>query len=316
LKGWIYFIGGRAMLMQDVLRLTDRFLDWRNPDAIDRQERLIQCLALVGIVHALLTIGFNQLQELEKRYHRAHALPELHFEFTMLPPPAQPKPAETAPPPTSISEGEMDIGGKQAAAPSSQSAKVPSVNADTRIAEVPHVVTTHRVPLPQEAPTATAPPAVPQPVKPTTTASETAGSPITDGVAAAPTGEGVDGDGKGHGATVGDGKLNADAGGEVISTRTEHAVAKGNIRPYHLAMLKQVAQTWRPIKRVETVTVVLTIAKDGTLLSSEVLDASTKKAAANALKALADIQFAPLPDWFRGEELAFKITLSAEDGVQ
>jgi TonB family protein len=91
----------------------------------------------------------------------------------------------------------------------------------------------------------------------------------------------------------------------------------GNIAPYRKALLLKLAQNWRPQKNTANLVVLLTIAKDGSLLGSEIFQSSgNRKADREALAACQAVEYEPLPDWYKGEQLQFKIELSKVEALQ
>jgi TonB family protein len=111
---------------------------------------------------------------------------------------------------------------------------------------------------------------------------------------------------------IGAGTGEGPAGG-MIATRlpASIAISKGNIAPYRKKILTLIAQNWHPLKACGELVVLLNIARDGELLSAEIFQSSgNKKIDASALEAARITQYDPLPDWYKGENLNFKVELS------
>jgi TonB family protein len=102
--------------------------------------------------------------------------------------------------------------------------------------------------------------------------------------------------------------------GGVIATRLPigTTVSRGNIAPYRKDMLERIAQNWHP-RRTTDLIVVVTIAKDGSVVGCEIFQSSgDKKIDKEAVAIIEAMEFAPLPDFFKGEQLPFKIELNKE----
>lgn len=82
----------------------------------------------------------------------------------------------------------------------------------------------------------------------------------------------------------------------------------GNISPYRKDMLARIKAHYHPTKEAPNSVVLVEIAKDGQLLRAEVLESSGQKQADKKfIEALEYTKFAPLPNWYRGESIPFKI---------
>jgi TonB family protein len=85
--------------------------------------------------------------------------------------------------------------------------------------------------------------------------------------------------------------------------------AMGNIAPYRRDMMSRIARNFNPPKNFRG-SVIIVLGQDGTLISDEVLESSGNKQADRAfLTAVETTEYQPLPDWYRGETLQFKINL-------
>jgi hypothetical protein len=87
--------------------------------------------------------------------------------------------------------------------------------------------------------------------------------------------------------------------------------SRGNIALYRKEIYDKVSQGWHPKRAVESVVVLLVIAHDGSLLEREIVVGSgSKRSDKEILKAIDETQFPPLPEWFKGKRLNFKLELS------
>jgi TonB family protein len=83
----------------------------------------------------------------------------------------------------------------------------------------------------------------------------------------------------------------------------------GNIAPYRKHLMKRLAEQWHPKKsQVDNLEVLLELSSKGELLSSEIFQSSGDKTAdTDALEACRAVKYEPLPSWYRGDTLTFKI---------
>jgi len=324
-------------LTQSALRITDRFYDTRDPDTIERQGRLQNCIVLVFIFHMMMVVAFVKLQEYEVAHPRIIRDVDVSFEFT--PPPPPPPKAMEMPKDITLSAGGAP--GSEAApqalapkveVPAVKQPEVKPVPVPVEARPVPSHKTTAAAPVsvtstnviktpvgavtPKQAPTPKPPPPVAGP-----TATASAGAPTEgggpDGVAGG-TGTG----GKGEGGTGtgegGNGAGTGQGGGTQIATSLPTGLtrAMGNIAPYRKDLLLRLAANWHPKKQYDPIILLLSIDKEGNLLSSEIFQSSgSKKADKEALAAAQATQYAPLPDWYKGEQLTFKIEMSKVEAL-
>ncbi len=331
-------------MMQEAVRITDRFYGVRDTDSIERQGRLQNSIVLVFIFHMMLVIAFIKLQEYDVAHPRIIRDVDVSFEFTPPPPEPPPKPVEL-PKALSLTAGENPNPGSEAA-PSPVATPEPTMPAvkAPKVTEQPTMVPAKPVPsrkttlaapvavtptnivksdigqqIPKQAP---APPPVP------TVAGPTATQPLsgTDTQGGLPNGQeaGTGAGGQGQGGTgtgaggLGAGTGDGTAGGVPIATRLPATVgrAMGNIAPYRKDMLMRLAQNWHPKKTYEDLTVLITLDHDGKLVGGEIFQSSgSKKADKEALAAVEATEFAALPDWYKGETLTFKIQLSKVEAL-
>lgn len=85
----------------------------------------------------------------------------------------------------------------------------------------------------------------------------------------------------------------------------------GNIKPYKQDLLNRLAKNWHPRKGYDRIVLSLTISKDGTVVNDEIIESSgSNKVDQSALDTVEATQFAPLPDWYKGQHLIWKLDLS------
>lgn len=330
--------------MAEVVRITDRFCDRKNPDSIDRQGKLGQVAILVMIFYAVMGIGFVKMQELERTHKRIIHDVDVAFEFAAPPPEITFKVGEV-PKPISLTEGENANPGSEAAAKPAQAdtASLPTIKAEEQkdtpnlqanpvaakvVTEAAPVMVTATQNIKTTAPaTKTLAKQAPTNAKKValagvenrnaTSGAEVAGG-TPDGLAGG-TGEGGQGNG-GTGVGAGDpgsGSGFGLAGGQVATRLENTGRAMGNIGPYRKDLLIRIAQNWHPKRKAESIIILATIDHEGKLLTSEVLQSSGNKKADNeALAAVEGTEFSPLPDWFKGEQLQFKISMDKVEQLQ
>ena len=327
--------------MAEVVRITDRFCDRKNPDSIDKQGRLGQVAVLVMIFYAIMAIAFVKMQELEKTHPRIIHDVDVSFEFSAPPPEPTFKVGEM-PKPISLTEGETANPGSAASATAAANTvslpeiKAPDVNQTQNVQAKPvasrtvteaapvAVTSTNKiktsaaaVPVPKQAPTESKDVAVAGTENHQQTSGGTQNGGKIDGQGGTGTGgTGTGGTGTGQG-DPGAGTGFGIAGGQIATKLDNTARAMGNIGPYRKDMLIRIAQNWHPRRRNESIVVLVTIDHDGKLLSSEVLQSSgSKKSDKEAIAAIEGTEFGQLPDWYKGEQLQFKISLDKVEQLQ
>lgn len=330
-------------MMHEVIRISDRFMDRKDPDSIDRQGQLSSVLVIVFIFHAVMGIAFIQMDEYERRHPRI--IHDLDMQFVFQAPPPEPtfKVGEV-PKPISLTEGENPNPGSAAAPKAALENKVtlPTVNApeaqsiptpqaarpvvSRRTTVAPPVAITQANTVkaqPINIASSMAPPPVPAPI-----AGATANTQLTGGKQAggAPGGQagGVGTGGVGTGGTgTGEGDPGAGTGfstpGGALATIVPPSGAqraKGNIAPYRKDMLARIANNWPSKRKIGNMVILAEIARDGKLLRSEILSSSgNKKVDKEALATVESTEFAPLPEWFKGESIPFQIELSRVESL-
>jgi len=329
--------------MTEVVRITDRFCDRKNPDSIDRQGKLGQVAVLVLIFYAIMGIAFVKMQELEKK--RPRIIHDVDVAFELYAPPPEPtfKVGEV-PKPISLSEGENANPGSEAAPKptAADSLSLPSIEAPEtqktptqvqakpmashEVTEAAPVAVTSTNTIKTNVPAAAMPKKAPSDTKnpnvagvlstaPTSGSTMAGGTPDSQGGGTGEGGEGTGGTGTGSG-DGGSGSGTGIAGGQ-IATKVESQRAMGNIAPYRKDMLIRIAQNWHPKRKNESIIVLVTIDHEGKLLSDEVLESSgNKKSDKEALAAIEATEFGPLPDWYKGDQLQFKINLDKVEALQ
>jgi len=87
-------------------------------------------------------------------------------------------------------------------------------------------------------------------------------------------------------------------------------VATGNIGPYRKDLQRRLQENWHPQTAVVRLVVLITIAQDGSLISTSIMESSgSKRADREALQAVNATSFAPLPAWYKGDLISFRIEM-------
>jgi TonB family protein len=87
----------------------------------------------------------------------------------------------------------------------------------------------------------------------------------------------------------------------------------GNIAPYRKDMLIRIAEFWRPLES-RSIQILLTLSGEGVLLDRSIVKSSGIAAMDDeAIAAVSKVRYAPLPLWYKGEQLQFKIELDKTD---
>ena len=83
-------------------------------------------------------------------------------------------------------------------------------------------------------------------------------------------------------------------------------------------MLLRLAANWHPKKHKQgNIVIVITLSKDGRLLNTELITSSgDDKLDEYAIATVGKTDFAPLPDWFRGNQLRLKVELAKVEAVK
>jgi TonB family protein len=328
--------------MAKVVKISDRFFDRKDPDSIDRQGQLNQVLVVVVIFHAIMGIAFVKMEEYERKHPRIIRDVDVSFEFSA-PPPAPEFKVGDVPKAITLTEGENpDSGSSSAAKPQeADTVSLPTIKADETLPvptpEQAHPVASHETtvaPPVAVVPTQTtkaSPVQAPksQPKAPTNTAmagatsnSQASGAPRAGGGpdgqegGVGEGGEGAGGNGKGDG-DPGTGSGYGNIGGDIAMNLKPGARPMGNIAPYRKDMLMRIAANYHPRHKDAAMTMQIQIGRDGQVLSVEVIESSgNKRADKEAEVAIQATEFAPLPDWYRGEQLTFKIDFAKVENLQ
>ena len=334
-------------MLHEAVRITDRFYGIGDVEAMDRQGRLQNCIILVFIFHMMMVITFLKLEELEKA--RPRIIKDVNVAFEFIPPPPPPPPqVKEKPKVLSLTAGDLPQPGSEAAPKPlpSDAVEMPAIKAPT-VEPVPEPVPAKPVPSrrttqappvaltptnviesrfqapsqlqtkPREMPAEHIPVIAGNPAeRPLSGATRQGGAPDGDAAGTGTGGIGTGGTGQGAGDR-GAGAGFGDAGGIPIATRLPVAAtrAMGNIAPYRKDLLMRIARNWQPQTKSIDLIVLLTLDHDGNLLGSRIFKSSGKKKEDKlALKAIQATAFAALPDWYKGDQLTFKVQLSkAED---
>lgn len=325
-------------MMQEAVRITDRFYGVHDSEAIERQGRLQNAIVLVFIFHMMMVVAFIKLQEFEVTHPRIIKDVDVSFEFTPPPPEPPPKPLEL-PRAISLTAGANPSPGSEAAPKPLDAANTTMPTLQAPATDVTPTMVQAK-PVPSRKTTVAPPVAMTQtniikanigqmvpkqaPVPPPTTA--LAGATSNQPLSGAPTqggapggteggvgtgGQGQGGTGTGQGA-AGAGTGEGPAGGvPTIATSLGATRAMGNIAPYRKDLLVRLAQNWHPKKSFADLVVLITVDHDGHLIGSEIFQSSgSRKADKEAIEAVNATEFAPLPDWYKGDTLTFKIQMS------
>jgi TonB family protein len=109
--------------------------------------------------------------------------------------------------------------------------------------------------------------------------------------------------------------LNAVAGADFGAQKTLAMAAAAprlyNIKPYKQDLLTRLAKNWQPHKGYDHIVLVLTLTKDGKLTNCELVEScGSEKIDREAMEAIQNTEYAPLPDWYKGEHLNCKLDLA------
>ena len=327
--------------MNQVVQISDRFK--KDPDSLDRHGQLSQVVIVVLIFHAVVGIYFVKMDEYERKHPRIIKDVDVNFEFAPPPPVADFKVGEI-PKPITLTEGENPDSGSSSSAKPLEADKVslptpkapetlpvptpeaarPVVSHKTTVAPPVAVTTTNMIKaMPTNAPKS-APKAPPKTnMAGATSNSQASGAPHEGGGpdgaegGTGNGGEGSGGEGKGEG-DPGTGTGFGNIGGDIATKLNGGSGrAMGNIAPYRKSLLMRIAQNWHPKKKNEVMTIQVAIGKDGQVLSAEILESSgNKRSDKEAIAAVEATEFEPLPEWYKGEQLTFKIDFAKVEALQ
>ena len=297
--------------------IADRLYEGHNAEALRRKGLLDSCIVAVFVLHMLAIVGFIKLQEWEGTWVRV--IRDVGVAFELTPPPVQEIVAVRMIPPPILKEGELaqrNIAPRIPARPESASSKSTGVKPVPPLATAKHAVQPVARTVPSAPISVTqlnnikGPPPVPAVaeqvavVPPLATSPGRVSTESEDGTSA------VSADSAG---TVGEQR-----GQATEITRILGPGVRGfNIAPYRKELLRRIALRWSPKGGVGNLTVLLRIAKDGKLISAELIQSSGKKKLdKQVLEAIRSTEFAPLPEPLKRDELAFKIDFSAVSAIE
>lgn len=328
-----------ATMMQEVLRISDRFYGVGDTESMERQQRLYNCLIVVAICHIIMLIAFWQMHDYEKVHPRIISDVEVQFEIDPPPPIDLPKPKIKIIPadleaPVKGDDPNAGEGRSNAAKPDETKLdKEIQGPLENKAPAKPEV----SLRMPKDKPATPIPtltverkgkiqsvPSPPIPSNPLTSpnipiATTPAGNPNAGPDAAGNNGTQTGGTGQGNQGTgeglEGTGNKAGTQGGTPAPMKISARV--GNIAPYRRALLTAIAKNWHPDNDQITLKVFMVIGRDGRLLEAKVAESSGKKKADKAaLKAVEETPYPPLPEWFEGQSIPFLIDLQASSMTQ
>lgn len=308
---------------QAIVRIADKFLSPRNSTSIPRTGNLSLPLLCVTIAYTCVgTYAYNHRAFLE-REHRI--LSDITFEFIVAPPP--PKPVVVTPPqsqpvippivPVVLARTTQIAGPKSAnPVPTENTAKL---TGPTAASVAPPPATKTAAPAPKDALPGskeipdTSPPQVKSEGEGKTSAGQESQGPGNEQAGGGGTGQNAGGgqegestDGKGEGQKV-----------AMLPRGTGATTSMGNIGPYRREMLMRIAQNWHPKKQKGNIVLVISLSPVGELLDTKILESSgDDKLDSYAVETVGKTEFAPLPDWFKGHQLRFKIELARLEALR
>ncbi|HEY9793026.1 MAG TPA: energy transducer TonB [Candidatus Obscuribacterales bacterium] len=316
----------------EVVRICDRFVYGPRDSGLD-QNNLPRIAVLLLIAYGALAIAFIHFASLERK--QPHIIHDVNVAFELEPPKVEPKP-EPPKPEDTMALDKSNGGAKPASAPAARIAapaiQAPKVRDSQNVSASPvnakeqvnHAITpetpAEQKPLAVAALPSQAPNSPPSPIRAAENTAQTSGATVAGG--------NPNGSGTGNGATDGTGGVgtgNAGTGtgsgaaGEGGPGNIQGAVKNGmgNIAPYRKDMLLRISQNWHPQRRSESLILLVKLAHDGSVISSEVVQSAGHKDSDDAaLTAIASTAFAPLPDWYQGQTLSFKVSMDKVERLQ
>lgn len=288
-------------IRDEVLRLTDRFYAASDPDAIDRQSQLQHCLIIVLAVHVTVLIAFWKGWEVEKAHPRLVRDVDVTFEFNIAPPEPVPVVLDVPRPIAVISDP-----GSSPPLASAESAKIiePIKHIPLKPPPKEQEKPSYHTPVPGPislVPTTGRIPPLEFPTKP----NDEQGNVRHEG---GPAGTDVDGKGKGNGTDNGEGGGNTPKPPITVKIGDKEM---GNIGPYRNALLKKIAENWHPQNVNRRALIDLTVGPQGELLESKIVESSGSRRFDKQVQELVNTtDYEPLPDWFKGKFLVFRIEMT------
>lgn len=326
-------------MMHEATRISDRFIGRESLESIDRQGRLVSVVAMVFIFHLVSGIALLKMDEYSDKRSRFIPSLDIAFEANVLLK-ALPTPVTTAPvaTPTGLTKGLTNSpGGMIADKLAAEKRTIPMPVA----AQQTDVVVSARPAAASELNRKVD-------VRPETTAKESTpdssviatrtpnegnqfGVNVARNESGAPSKSGnSEGSefGKQDGKTghTGVGGISSVSGSE--GTGGEDGFAGGilpvpvatlpvipppqkrDIAPYRNNLVALLAKNWKVRGRVNGLTVYLLLSSAGDVVDSRIMRSSGKESVdRSVLEAVENTQFEPLPDWYKGETLAFQIEM-------
>ncbi len=313
----------------DVLKLADRFMSPSHADSFDKQSALINCLVLVAIFHIVMSIAFAKMEEWERK-HNHHVSKTVEIVFTDLmvaPPEFHKKKEEDYLAAQSLINLKNSNTGSQSGAKKGTNVKAAIIKSEEKIiSNVAKVQIANgdekkveQKPIDKNG-QLLASRAIDDEQKQAAISQNAIANPAID---ASDLGDPnaisdsnfKDGDGLSNGIS-GDyngnpGDSNLAPGAEIPQPTASSVIQLKDIAPYRKEMLMRIAREWTPPKNHQvTLVVLMTIAKDGTLLKAQIIGAdASKRVQKDVLEAIERTIYAPLPDWYKKDQLSFKIEL-------
>lgn len=316
---------------EDVLRLSDRWLNSSNPDSYERQGQLSSCLVLVAIFHLVLSIYFYKMEEWESKHHPRRLPVEISFAAEMIAPPELRKVNKVE----SVPRAPVLIPFKNGNAGSESGAKrgvehfggsvlskqneldqAEKLELESKKEKILMALAQSRSPFRIEEQNSDRVQTALAGDKKLAESISPAGK--AQGVSDEETSDEGASDGKGL-----DGRIDENTGFDdnppsfekQAPHREAQASASGNILPYKRRLLHLVKVQWEPlVKRSTAVMLVrITIAKDGSLIDCLVKESSgSRNLDRQTIEALQELEYERLPDWYQGGQLCFELSLSKE----
>jgi TonB family protein len=322
--------------MHEVLKISDRFNDPCNPDALGRQGQLRQVSLVVIVFHLIMGISFLKMEEYERAH--PHRVANLDLSFQYVAPPLFPEPQiERVPKPPNLTLGENADAGSAPEANTRLNNKlaIPTLNQPKKIlkqSEAPnHAKPNEQVP---DAPVSvnTDPRLKPAPLSlPVTASNKVISDDPTNNTSKLASGANQKSGATGDDEAVGKGKGGAGVGGTgagagVIGSGSDdanigapHDISMNlnnidrsllNIAPYRKRLLLLLGSNWRPKIKGDLI-VSFDLAKDGTVIRCSIFESSGHKSLdQQALAFVQEIQFEPLPENYQGDSLEFRVELA------
>lgn len=302
--GTAAFVVDTMSIRDEVLVLTDRFYSTSDPDAIDRQSQLEKCLVIVLLIHITTAIAFWKGYELEKSVRHVIRDVDVTFEFNIAPP--EPEPLLIKPPSIPLINPPVGSAVKTPVKPQDLRIKPRSTPLIKRPVHLP--IKRYPVQPPNTILTPTRPLVPPLPVSQGETKPLGGGVTVPTGITGVGTGAGTGND-KGSGVPI------AFVPPPVI-TKVIDGKEMGNIAPYRNHMFIEIAKNWQPANSIRHMIVQISIGQTGELLSFKLVQSSgDKRYDREAERAILATKYDPLPDWYRGSQLAFRIDMSSMTAV-